>query len=271
MNNMEISLDYPINPKARWTTDKPNKALLELIKSNDKLYAKNLHSFLNFKGNFNSIKKNIDTKNLKLPCWSNGFIPGLDAISLYSFIALNNPKMYLEVGSGNSTKFARKSIQDNNLRTKIISIDPHPRAEIDAICDEIIRKPVEDVDPSFFLSLEKGDILFVDNSHRVFTNSDVTMMFLDVLPYLKPGVIIQFHDIFLPYDYPEEWNNRYYSEQYILGAFLLGGAKDTDILLPNYYISNMPDLQGILSPIWNDSAIEIDERHGGSFWMIKTG
>jgi len=267
---MEISLDYPVNPKPRWTTNKPNKALFDLIKSYEGVYAKNLNMFLKFKNNFKSIAKNNDSNNLSLPYWSNGFIPGLDAISLYSFLALNNPNKYLEVGSGNSTKFVRRSIQDNNLQTKIISIDPYPRAEIDTICDEIIRKPVEDVATGLFLGLEKGDILFVDNSHRVFTNSDVTMMFLDVLPYLKPGVIIQFHDIFLPYDYPEEWSNRYYSEQYILGAFLLGGAKNIEILLPNHYISTIPELHSILLPIWNDDSIAIDERHGGSFWIIKT-
>ncbi len=41
------------------------------------------------------------------PCWINGFMPDLDAIGLYSFIARYQPKSYVEIGSGNSTKFAR--------------------------------------------------------------------------------------------------------------------------------------------------------------------
>lgn len=149
------------------------------------------------------------------------------------------------------------------------SIDPYPRAEIDQLCDEVIRQPIEDIDVGLFEVLDAGDILFVDNSHRVFTNSDVTTIFLDILPILKKGVLVQFHDIFLPFDYPEEWSKRYYSEQYILGAYLLGGGKDIDILLPNFYISNKPQLHRILSQFWDDPSSEIIETHGGSFWIIK--
>jgi len=266
---MNIELDYPINPKPRWTPSKPNKALYDVIKSNEGIYRHNLSLFLQFKEEFQAISRDLDPENPSEPNWLNGFIPGLDAVALYGFLCLNNPKQYLEVGSGNSTKFARKAILDNHLQTKITSIDPYPRAEIDQICDEIIRKPVENVDIALFEGLEAGDILFVDNSHRVFTNSDVTVIFLDVLPCLKPGVLVEFHDIFLPYDYPEEWNARYYSEQYMLGAYLLGGGKDIEIILPNCYISNTPGLHCILSPIWDDPSIGVVETHGGSFWIVK--
>src|SRR5690606_30946570 len=93
--------------------------------------------------------------------------------------------------------------------------------EIDMICDNVFREPLEDVGLEIFDALGAGDILYIDNSHRAFMNSDVTVVFLDILPRLKPGVLVQIHDVTLPYDYPEVWIDRHYSEQYLLAAWLL--------------------------------------------------
>jgi hypothetical protein len=102
----------------------------------------------------------------------------------------------------------------------------------------------------------------------VFMNSDVAVLFLEILPRLKPGVWVELHDILLPYDYPPEWTGRYYSEQYMLAAYLLGGGKGVHIALPNAYISQDPDLRTVLDPLWNLPGFEEVERHGGSFWMV---
>jgi hypothetical protein len=119
-----------------------------------------------------------------------------------------------------STKFARRAIRDHGLPTRIVSIDPDPRDEIDALCDTAIRESLEQIDLNVVDELERGDIVFIDGSHHCFMNSDVTVFFLDILPRLKPGTLVQFHDLMLPYDYPLEWIERYYSEQYLLAAYL---------------------------------------------------
>src|SRR5262245_52540208 len=108
----------------------------------------------------------------------------------------------LSIGSGHSTKFARRAVVDYGLPTQITSIDPHPRAEIDALCHRTIRKPLEETDLNVFDELEPGDVVFFDGSHQYFMNSDVTVFFLDVPPRLKPGTLVQVHDNTLPYDYP---------------------------------------------------------------------
>ena len=64
-------------------------------------------------------------------------------------LAGTDPATFLEVGSGNSTKFARRAIEDHGLRTRIVSIDPEPWAEIDGLCDEVLRAPAEEVDLAF--------------------------------------------------------------------------------------------------------------------------
>jgi glycosyltransferase involved in cell wall biosynthesis len=267
-SQMELIIDYPFNPVPRWGYGKPpHPQLYEIINKNREIFKRNLLSFLDYKKNFKRIPKKNPDELSPDPNWINNFLPGLDSIALYGFMSKLNPDRYIEIGSGNSTRFARRAIKDHNLKTKITSIDPNPRNEIDTICDDCIRLPLEELDPAFFKGLKAGDILFVDNSHRLFTNSDVSVVFLEILPILSSGVYVQFHDTFLPYDYPPQWNSRYYSEQYMLAAYLLAKSDIFEIILPNTFISNDPELSEILMPVWKDPHFNGIERHGGSFWI----
>jgi hypothetical protein len=261
-------LDYPINARQRYDQENPHQHLYDIINNNREFYESNLQTFLLLSDYFTVIPERQTAKSASCePCWINGWMPALDGVALYGFIATHKPKIYMEVGSGNSTKFARKAIVDHNLNTKIVSIDPCPRAEVNAICDEIVRKPVEEINIQTFDRLDTNDILYVDNSHRVFMNSDVTTIFLDVIPRLRPGVLVEIHDITLPYDYPTEWANRYYSEQYLLAAYILAKGNMFDIILPNTFISNDNELRSILAPLWEKEEMKNVETHGGSFWI----
>jgi hypothetical protein len=265
-----ILLDYPVRPRPRYGDGKPpHSQLYRLIDMNRIVYRDRLESFLGFK----DWLVTLPVKNggsVEEPFWNNGWLEGMDSVALYSLLCLNNPAKYLEVGSGYSTKFARRAIRDHNLRTRITSIDPHPRAEIDAICDTVIRRPLEDVDLAVFDELGPGDILFVDGSHRCLTNSDVSVFFLDILPRLRGGAFVHFHDIFLPYDYPSGWAERYYSEQYLLAVHLLAEGGRCEIVLPNSFVSSEPDLSGILSALWDDPRMHGVARDGSSFWIRTT-
>ena len=184
------------------------------------------------------------------------------------------PKLFCEIGSGHSTRFARHAVRLHNLQTRIVSIDPHPRSEIDAICDSVVRQPVEDLAPEYFDALESGDVLFIDSSHRSFTNSDVTAFYLDILPRLKPGVLIHIHDIFLPYDYPAEWSDRFYNEQYLLACVLLARNPSYEIQLANTFIAQDPQLNALVFDLFDHPALAAVEfswlpRSGWSFWMAK--
>jgi len=99
-------------------------------------------------------------------------------------------------------------------------------------------------------------------------NSDVTAVFLDVLPYLKSGVLAGFHDIYLPVDYPAVWSGRYYSEQYILAAYILAEGDLFNIVLPNAFISNdEAEIGKIIPSLWEGMDSEGVETHGTSFWI----
>lgn len=206
------------------------------------------------------------------PSWNNPWFPFIDAISTYCLIATHKPRRYIEVGSGFSTKFARRAIRDFSPDTKIVSIDPYPRDEINDICDEIMRMPLENVDGSFFETLTKDDIFFLDSSHRVDQGSDVSVFFAEILPNFPKGMLYGIHDIFHPDDdYPDTWLHRHYAEQYMLMAYLFGGAGGDEIVLPGYYVSRRKHLYGVFDRLLQHENVKPSTSWvlGTAFWMRK--
>lgn len=268
-----VFLDYKVDFKPRFGhgAGDAHPQLLDIVNANRGAYTSYLESFLKYKDQYHGIRTSDVETDEAQPAWNNEFLPGLDIVAIYGMLRELNPKQYIEIGSGNSTKVVRKAIVEGSLDTKITSIDPYPRAQIDALADVVIRQPIEDLkDYSAIENLEAGDILFIDNSHRCLPNSDVTVCFLELLPKLKPGVIVHVHDIYIPYDYPQFMCDRAYSEQYVLAAFLLANPDKYKTILPNYFISEDEELSKILTPIWDHKNLKDVERHGGSYWFEVT-
>lgn len=161
-----LFLDYTVNMKPRYSFGlSPHPMLYEIINANRENYAKLLQSFLKYKDALTGFRKSGDETNQTCPVYNNGFLPELDMIGIYPILAEFKPNKYIEVGSGNSTKLAYKSIRDNKLKTKMTSIDPRPRSEINKLVNEIIRSPFEEINYDFIFSLKENDKLFIDNTH----------------------------------------------------------------------------------------------------------
>lgn len=254
--------------KPRYGHGQPPHTLLNtIINAERDVYKEWLVRALTCKEQLSTIRDRSSVDNNIDPSWNNGFLPGLDIVMLYTIVTSFQPATYIEVGSGNSTKVVHKAKIDSQLKTRLISIDPSPRAEIDSLSDVVIRTPFEKSDLGYFTSLTKGDIVFIDNSHRIFPNSDAMVFFMEVLPALPVGVVVHLHDIYLPYDYPQEMCDRYYSEQYGLAAFLLANPARYKTIMPNYFVSEDPELNKILIPFWSNPSMPKVERHGGSYWI----
>jgi hypothetical protein len=263
-----LHLEYPVDMKPRYGHGLPaHKLLNEIIDANRETYKVWLVKILSNREYLASIKDKSKVMNSVDPSWNNGFLPGLDIALLYTVFASSNAATYIEIGSGNSTKVAFKAKKDFSLNTQIISIDPAPRTEIDKLADKVIAVPFEKTDLSVFSTLQKNDIVFVDNSHRLFPNSDAMVFFMEVLPSLAPGVLVHIHDIYLPYDYPQDMCDRYYSEQYGLAPFILANPSRYKTTMPNYFVSQDNELASILNPLWEHPSMPEVERHGGSYWI----
>jgi len=156
---------------------------------------------------------------------NSGFGP-LDAAVLYGTIRESKPKRIIEIGSGMSTIVMLSAIQDSQLDTHLTCIEPYLPDYLSKRRDQvsrIVESPLQDVPLAEFDTLDAGDILFIDSTHVVKFNSDVVYEFLEILPRLRPGVVVHVHDIFLPNDYPHKWLNEhrfFWTEQYLLQAFL---------------------------------------------------
>jgi Methyltransferase domain len=262
-----IYLEYKVNLEQRWTAPAGHPLLQSLLSDSREASIRILLQLEDFIDNFRTIPEKKPPGPLG-PFWTNGYVEGMDALMLYGIPSIYKSRIYTEIGSGNSTLFVRKSIVDKRLSTKLVSIDPLPRAEIDAVCDEIIRKPLEDIDPDIFQQLCENDLLMIDNSHRCFQNSDVTVAFLDILPRLRSGVLVYIDDIYLPYDYPKEWFGRYYSEQYLLAAMLLAdGGRRYEVLYASQFAAQDEVLGPVLEEFWSKLGIPAAAKPGNGFWM----
>jgi len=170
--------------------------------------------------------------------------PDYDTAVLYSMLRHLKPKRYVEVGCGYSSIVSSYALQRNQKEGAVcdaIYADPEPRLPLNKTLSagRFLRQRVQDVPLGLFTSLEPGDVLFIDTSHVIKIQSDVEHELLRIVPSLKAGVWIHFHDVFTPYDYPEEWVRRPMrltsNEQYGLECLLSGGNR-YQIEIPLHYL-----------------------------------
>lgn len=271
-----MPLDYAPSRRfsPRWGYDAPPiKALYDWFEESKTTYRATLEEMRSHRAALLDVPADFDTRNLPRPAWFGVPICTFDSTAIYTMVRRYRPRRYFEIGSGISTCFAYKAMQDAGLDSRIISVDPEPRAAIDAICDEVIREGLETLDVTVFDQLEEGDIVFMDGSHRSFMNSDVTVFMIDVLPRLKPGVVIHVHDIALPWDYGDYFKNWYWNEQYLLAVYLMNARHRIDPLFPTQFVCR----EASFADWFADPLIDFGrERNGswlggGSMWFTHKG
>jgi len=206
--------------------------------------------------------------------FGNGAFEAVDAEVLYCMVRHFKPSRIIEIGSGFSTLLFIKAIEANREQERressLTVIDPYPPKVIksDIPClTNLIPREVQELDLDFFEQLESGDILFIDSSHVVKIGGDVNYLYLDVLPRIKEGVIIHAHDIFLPSEYPERWvlsEHRFWTEQYLLQAFLTYSSAFEVLWGGSYMATNYPQELKATFPSYNEGITQ-----PGSFWMRK--
>ncbi|WP_293372737.1 class I SAM-dependent methyltransferase [Phenylobacterium sp.] len=260
-------IDYDYRAEIRYGAGRPaHPELAALIGAGRDRYAAFLAELGALQGDFADVPMG-GTYESATPFWLNAWFAPLDAIALTGMLKTHGPTRLVEVGSGVSTKYARRAIGKYGLRTRLTSIDPEPRNQVDRLCDEVIRLPLERVDTAVFQGLEAGDIFFLDSSHRSFQGSDVTVFFLEILPRLKPGVIVHIHDIYLPDDYIAGHVPRLWNEQYLLATALLFGADRFEILFPSWFVGRDPELRAEGEALLRRDAMAELDLYGASFWL----
>ena len=81
-------------------------------------------------------------------------------------------------------------------------------------------------------------------------------------------MLIHVHDVFLPEAYPEAWvmrDLRFYTEQYLLQAFLAFNQSFEVLLMANYLHTTHPDALAAAIPSYDRT-----RDAPGNFWMRRS-
>ncbi len=158
-----------------------------------------------------------------------GYTPN-DARTLRTVISAMKPKRIIEIGAGNSTCCMLDTLDELKSSAEITCIEPFAERLMNMVRPEdrtrikLIEAAVQDVPASVFAELNPGDIVFIDSAHVLKTGSDVHYELFTVLPSLKPGVFVHFHDCRYPFEYPDPFifeKNYSWNEAYAVRALLM--------------------------------------------------
>lgn len=161
------------------------------------------------------------------------------------------PKRIIEIGSGYSSANMIDTIERYfEHDVELTFVEPFPELLQSLIGDQssrvnILASPVQNCDLRIFRRLQSGDILFIDSTHILRTGSDVCFELFEILPILAEGVIVHIHDMFWPFEYPEDWviqDNRSWNELYAVRALLTGNSEWRVIMFNDYIAKTAKDV-----------------------------
>lgn len=192
-----------------------------------------------------------------------------DAQLYYSLLRHLQPLRVIEVGSGQSTRFAARALARNaeeGSSSELVAIEPYEAPELESLNVHVVRQRVEVVDREIFASLAAGDVLFIDSSHVASAGGDVTVLMLEILPLLPPGVLVHVHDVFTPRDYPAEWARRrwFWTEQYVVEALLTNNPRLEVVLAVDHLLHEHPEALTAACPVQAPSG---PGPTPSSFWL----
>ncbi len=215
-----------------------------------------------------------------------GYGPGfpvIDALTTYLMVRDLRPAKYIEIGSGLSTYYAWLAAAANGREGRaceMTCVDPFPTGRLNELEEPAVNavvSKVEATDLGLFEALDAGDVLFIDSTHVLKLGGDVAFLFLDVLPRLRPGVVVHVHDIHFPYNTPypaEQYVFRakwplYRTEAMVLQAFL-SFNREFEVLLSAPMIRHFdePFLERTI-PGYRPVEVEDYDTHFGSIWLRR--
>jgi len=202
----------------------------------------------------------------------NGMFSYGDATILRMLIGDLRPRRIIEIGSGFSSACILDSLQEFGLPgTVLCCIEPYPArlhrliGDDDASAIEILPSQVQDVPLDVFKRLDENDILFIDSTHVLKTGSDVHYELFHILPSIRPGVFVHFHDIHYPFEYPDGWifEKRYsWNEAYAIRAFLMYNNAFEVVFFNSMFAALCKDRISADLPMFL-------RNPGGSLWLKK--
>ena len=203
----------------------------------------------------------------------NDMYMAVDAHVYWSMVRYLRPKRIIEIGAGNSTMVAAAALKLNDLKdSELIVVEPYPDQIVKAGLTgfaHVVGAFVENTELALFDTLNAGDILFIDSTHVIRQGGDVQHIYLEILPRLKAGIYVHVHDISLPKNYPRPYMEQalFWTEQYLLQAYLAHNSHVEVIWPGNYVMCNEPDRMLTLFPELRRMKEKYPSSEPSSFWF----
>jgi predicted O-methyltransferase YrrM len=196
-----------------------------------------------------------------------------DGCILYSMLRYYRPRRIIEIGSGWSSACIVDTAEHFlDKHCDITFIEPFPqtlREVLGAAAENdrtrLLEARVQDVPLELFDSLGARDVLFIDSTHVLRTGSDVCRELCEILPRLAPGVIVHFHDMFWPFEYPRKWvveENRSWNELYAV-RLMLTNNQNWKVIMFNHYMAQLE--RELIEKTWP----AFYNNPGGALWIEK--
>ena len=154
-------------------------------------------------------------------------------------------------------------------------VDPYPSDKLRELVSErhiqLRACEVQDIEFSLFQELSANDVLFIDSSHVSKKDSDVDFLYLEVMPRLREGVVVQIHDMpfpmpAIPQAHPLFDTYLFWNEAALVKAFLLFNAAFQVTMCQSYLHHTKPEVLKRLAPVYDPKdAKELP----ASLWLRK--
>jgi hypothetical protein len=160
-----------------------------------------------------------------------GFGP-VEADFLYAFVATTKPRQIFQIGCGVSTAVCLMAAERAGYAPDLLCVEPYPteflvreqrRGRI-----TLIREKAQLLDLALVSGLGADLLFFVDSTHTLGPAGEVSRIIAEMLPRLKAGARVHFHDITFPYDYNRDLLRSrlfFWHESVLLHAFLAYNAR----------------------------------------------
>lgn len=162
-------------------------------------------------------------------CARNGAVGfgNVEADFLFAFVASRRPKQIFQIGCGVSTAVCLLAAAHASYAPQVICVEPYPTPylvrEADRGAITLIKEMAQTLSLSTVDGLGADALFFVDSTHTLGPAGEVSRIVLEMLPRLKCGACVHFHDITFPYDYSRHVLDSalfFQHESVLLHAFL---------------------------------------------------
>ncbi|WP_338662024.1 class I SAM-dependent methyltransferase [Pararoseomonas sp. SCSIO 73927] len=183
-----------------------------------------------------------------------------DGITARAMINHLRPRRVVEIGSGYSSACMLDAAEHAGLEAfHLTCIEPYParlRGLLRPGDDRkvtIHERGVQGMPLDIFSSLAPNDVLFIDSTHVLKTGSDVHYELFHILPALKPGVVVHFHDCRYPFEYSDKQifsKNYSWNEVYGVRALLMDSTRYKVLFWGSFFADRRAEEVRAVSPVY---------------------